>query len=72
MASKDEWEEKYQCCFCGLTIDHVLPDVGGLLYTMGINRPDDSRPGQQLYCHTNCLLARLHPSVDLYVIDVAN
>jgi len=61
--------EIFQCCFCGKSIDPVVPDVGGLLYTMTIDRPTRDRPEQQLYCHTLCLMERLHPSAKLYALE---
>jgi hypothetical protein len=62
--------EVYQCCFCGNSIQPVFPDVGGLLYSMTIDRSRRERPEQQLYCHTLCLLDRLDPSVKLYALDI--
>jgi hypothetical protein len=62
--------EKYQCCFCGLAIEPVLPDVGGILYTPGIDCQAVSRHDQQLWCHTKCLAERLHPSAKLDAVDL--
>ena len=61
---------RYKCCFCGRTIDPVSPDVGGLLYTMKIDRPEDEHRHQQLFCHTLCLMERLDRAVKLLVLDM--
>jgi len=60
----------YQCCFCGRGIEPNVPDVGGLLYTPCINLQSAYQHEQQLYCHTTCLVERLHESVSLYVLDL--
>jgi hypothetical protein len=60
----------YQCCFCGKAIEPRVPDVGGLLYSTCINLEPAYQQDQQLYCHTTCLVERLHESVSLYVLDV--
>jgi hypothetical protein len=64
--------EKYQCCFCGTTIDPVSPDVGGLLYYTCADRGKGFQSDQQLFCHTRCLTERVHQSVHLYVLDLLN
>ena len=61
--------ENYQCCFCGQTIEPSFPDVGGLLYTAAVDQTSDRQHDQQLFCHTACLEARLHPSVKMYVLN---
>ena len=43
---------------------------GGLLYTIAIDQPARDQTEQQLYCHTLCLLERLHTSVKLYALDI--
>jgi hypothetical protein len=60
----------YQCCFCGNAIEPRVPDVGGLLYSTCINLDAAYQYEQQLYCHTTCLVERLHGSVSLYVLDL--
>jgi hypothetical protein len=62
---------EYQCCFCGESIEPRGPDVGGLLYTTNIDRPVDEQHDQQLWCHAAHLKQRLHPSVPLYILDLA-
>jgi len=64
--------EKYQCCFCGRTIDRASPDVGGLRYYTCADRGEEFQSDQQLFCHTTCLTDRLHPSVHMYVLDLLN
>ena len=61
---------QYQCCFCGLTIEPVGADVGGLLYTTNIDRSPEDQHDQQLWCHAAHLKQHLHPSVPLYVLDL--
>jgi hypothetical protein len=61
----------YQCCFCGLAIEPVIPDTGSLLYTTCIDGPVDRRQDQEMYCHKKCLADRLHPSVHLYAAFLA-
>lgn len=62
---------EYQCCFCGQSIASVGFDVGGLLYTTNVDASEDRHHSQQLWCHTRCLKERLHPSVNLYVLEIA-
>ena len=64
--------ERFQCCFCGETIELFPPDVGGLLYTTCIDRPGQAQHSQQLYCHTTCLTERLHSSVNMYVLALVD
>ena len=61
----------YQCCFCGLAIEPEIPDVASLLYTTAIDRDDVNQQSQGLFCHTQCLEERLHPSVKLYAAYLA-
>ena len=61
---------KYQCCFCGQSIENRVPDVGGLLYTTAIDRHSDFQHEQQMFCHTECLRERLHESAKLYAVDL--
>lgn len=69
--SEKRVSEKYQCCFCGLTIESTGFDVGGLLYTTNFDGSEDRQNSQQLWCHTECLKQRLHSSVLLYVLEIA-
>lgn len=62
---------EYQCCFCGLRIESAGFDVGGLLYTTNVDSSADRQHSQQLWCHTRCLKERLHPSANLYVLEIA-
>jgi hypothetical protein len=62
--------EKYQCCFCGQTITPIGPDVGGLVYTARVDRSPEGQRDQQMWCHTDCLRERLHPSINLYTADL--
>jgi hypothetical protein len=62
---------EYQCCFWGQTVESLGPDVSGLLYTTNINDSQEKQHDQQLWCHANCLKQRLHSSVPLYVLDLA-
>lgn len=62
---------QFQCCFCGGTIEPVVPDTGSLLYTTCIDGPSERRQEQVLYCHKDCLAAQLHPSVHLYAAFLA-
>jgi len=61
----------YQCCFCGLGIEAVVPDTGSLLYTTCIDGPSQKRHNQEMFCHSKCLAARLDPSVHLYAAFLA-
>ena len=62
--------QRFQCCFCGLAVESKVADVGSILYTTCIDQTPDMRHDQELYCHTKCLLERLHSSVKLYAIDL--
>lgn len=54
-------EMKVVCCFCGksLSIDKAMV----LVVYLSI----DSKVGQQLCCHRECLQCRLDPSIPLYL-----
>jgi hypothetical protein len=62
--------ERYVCCFCGLTIEPVGPDIGSLLYTTNWDQPREVQHDQGLFCHASCLQGRMHPSVKLYVLSL--
>jgi hypothetical protein len=62
---------RYQCCFCGLEIERVVPDPGALLYRTCLDGPPERQQDQEIYCHSKCLAARLHPSVHLYAAYLA-
>lgn len=64
--------ERFQCCFCGKTIEPFPPDVGGLLYTTCIEGPTQAQHSQQLFCHTTCLTERLHSSVNMYILALVD
>jgi hypothetical protein len=66
--------QKYQCCFCGETIQPVEPDVGGLRYTTCIDQEAGRQKDQFFFCHTACFSSRLRPGpgVHLYVLDLLN
>jgi len=57
---------KFECCFCGLGVESVAPDVVSFVYTTCFDGPLENQHDQQMYCHAKCLLARLHPSVKSY------
>lgn len=61
--------QKFQCCFCGKTIDPDSKNPGELAYTPGIGNHGRMNT-QALYCHAECLASRLHPSAKLYVLDL--
>jgi hypothetical protein len=61
---------RYQCCFCGLTIEPTVPDVASLRYTTCIDRTPDMQHDQELFCHTRCFRERLHPAVKVYALDL--
>jgi hypothetical protein len=61
----------YQCCFCGLSIGQVIPDIGSLFYTTCIDGPVNLQKDHEMYCHRNCLADRIHPSVHLYAAFLA-
>ncbi len=54
-AAQAETEPKYQCCFCGSTIER------GARLTLEIPHSDGSSQG--LASHIACFEERLHPSV---------
>jgi hypothetical protein len=60
-----------QCCFCGLTIEATAPDPASLLYMTCFGDATKMRKDQEMFCHTNCLRARLHPSVKFYAAFLA-
>ena len=57
---------KYQCCFCGLTIerDSVEPLQVAVINPGATDTLEEQPEGPQyLWCHVDCLASRLHPSV---------
>lgn len=63
---------RYQCCFCGLTIEKEVPDVGSLVYTTCTDRASDMQQSQEFFCHVKCLRSRLHSAAKLYSVDLLN
>lgn len=63
-------QQRFQCSFCGLTIESEAPDVGSLLYTTCIDQTPDMQKAQEFYCHARCLLDRLHSSAKLYAVGL--
>ena len=61
----------FQCYFCGLGIEPLIPDTGSLLYTTCIDGPANLQKAQEMFCHRKCLADRLHPSVHLYAAFLA-
>ena len=61
---------RFQCCFCGKTIEAKPPDVASLLYTTCVDRARKLQIDQTIFCHTKCLADRLHPSVTMYAVDI--
>lgn len=53
-------EEKFQCCFCGNSIQSLNRDPVVLLLPL---KPEGF---QQFWAHENCLRQHLHESVPLY------
>jgi hypothetical protein len=62
--------ERSQCCFCGENIKAEPPDLASLRYTTCFDRPGPTQVDQTIFCHTTCLGGKLHPSVQLYALDV--
>ena len=64
-------EVEFQCCFCGLGIEAVVPDPASLLYITCFGGASETRQHQEMFCHTNCLREGLHSSVKLYAAFLA-
>ena len=63
-------DQKYQCCFCGLVIEPIVPDVASLVYTTCVDHTSAKlQREQEMFCHTRCLQQKLHESTQLYVLD---
>lgn len=63
-------EQGYQCCFCGLAIEPIIPDIASLVYTSCADHTSPTlQREQEMFCHTRCLQQRLHKSAKLYVLD---
>ena len=59
----------YDCCFCGLPVDPVPPDVCDLHYSLCERNGEISSISGSFNCHVQCLLERLHPSMKHYVTE---
>lgn len=57
-AMSDPTEAKFQCCFCGRSIE-------GDLRSLELELDDGGE--QVLYCHEECLRRVVHPSVPLAI-----
>lgn len=51
-------------------IDPIPPDAASLLYTTCTDVDERRHVDQEMFCHTSCLLRCLHPSVQLYAVDL--
>jgi hypothetical protein len=60
--------ERFVCCFCGNAIQPESPDIGSLLYTTDWDKPKEGQHEQGLFCHAECLQAKVHPTIKLYVL----
>ncbi len=64
--------DSYVCCFCGLSISPVSPDVCSLEITTDFDKAAGEQHQQLLFCHAACLQKQVHPSVKLYVLSLAS
>lgn len=61
--------QKYQCCFCGESIESGEIDVTGLIVISNWDKSQESQQEQQLFCHMECIRSRLTKNVPLYIAD---
>lgn len=61
---------KYQCCFCGNTIENDGLGITGLIVVLNWDKGRTDQQEQQLFCHMDCLKERMNPQIPLYIADV--
>ncbi len=58
--------DKFQCIFCGETIDKKKEKITSLLITSNWKN-EDEQSDQQVFCHMSCLKERCHIPESIYV-----
>lgn len=61
--------QKYQCCFCGESIESNQVDVTGLIVVSNWDKNQNLQKEQQLFCHMECFKNKLAKNVILYIED---
>jgi len=60
---------RWQCCFCGGSIDDVGLDPCLITIFDPEVSPDSNRPTQHFRAHVSCLQSRMDPAVAKYATD---
>jgi hypothetical protein len=55
--------EKFQCCFCGKTIESNNVDITALVVIPNWDKDMKDAPEQQLFCHMKCLREKVKKDV---------
>ncbi len=58
--------DKFQCIFCGETIDNEKEKVTSLLIITNWEN-EDEQSDQQVFCHMNCLKERCNTPDNIYI-----
>ena len=61
---------KYQCCFCGDSIQSGALDVCALVLIVRWEKEPAVQREQQFFCHVACFRKHAHDSVPFYALDV--
>lgn len=62
--------QKYQCCFCGESIESNQIDITALIVVSNWDKKQALQQEQQLFCHMECLRSKLAENVPLYIADI--
>ena len=61
--------EKFECSFCGNTVEAKNSKVTSLLVTTNWDMDEEEQQSQQLFCHLECLKKAMNDTSILYVED---
>ncbi|MCL4517493.1 MAG: Imm27 family immunity protein [Firmicutes bacterium] len=57
---------RFQCCFCGKTIERREKNICTLVFTSNLDGHEESHINQQFFCHAKCFKKRVHRKIPLY------
>jgi hypothetical protein len=61
---------RYQCVFCGMTIEPTKVDICELNLRTNWEKTVEKQQVQQFFCHATCFRQHVHVSAPLYVLDL--
>jgi len=67
MKNRKDNTMRFQCCFCGQTIENYPPDPCGIGLTANFTSPAEKQQTQGLFCHMACFEERMYDPKYLYL-----